>query len=175
MTYDDEFTKIKQMRLSPKSAQQPYPPVWIGARDPKGIKRAARNRYNLMVTFESDLAPLYTEILMEKGKTPDNFKITQLRMYYIGETEDQAWEDYQDHLFHTLDFYRNIVKNANDAEGDSSFFPINKPKDRRHSVLIDHLMVGTLEKITEKIHVFAGEYNCTDLVGLHAILGHGYL
>ena len=164
VTYNGEFTKIKNMRLSPKSIQKPYPPIWIGARGPKGIKRAAHNGYHLMATFGPDPAPLYIETLKLKGKNPNDFKIAQLRMCYIGDTEDQAWEDCQDHLFHTLDFYRDIVENANDAEGDSSFFPIKKPSDIRHSVLRDHLMVGTLDQVIEKMHAFTNDYSCTDLV-----------
>jgi len=164
VSYEGEFTQISNLKLSPKSIQKPYPPIWIGARGPKGIRRAAVNGYHLMATFGPDPAPLYLEILKERGENPDSFKIAQLRMMYIADSEDQAWDECQQHLFHTLDFYRDIVENANDAEGDSDFFPLRKPEDIRHSVLRDHLMIGTADQVIEKMHIFSTEYSCTDLV-----------
>jgi alkanesulfonate monooxygenase SsuD/methylene tetrahydromethanopterin reductase-like flavin-dependent oxidoreductase (luciferase family) len=88
VTYDGEFTQIDRLKLSPKSVQQPYPPIWIGARGPKGIQRAARNGYHLMATFGADPAPLYLKTLVEEGRNPDDFKIVQLRMMYVAESED---------------------------------------------------------------------------------------
>ncbi|MFP6780717.1 MAG: LLM class flavin-dependent oxidoreductase [Gammaproteobacteria bacterium] len=163
VTFDGEFTQIEDLRLSPKSIQQPYPPVWIGARGPKGIKRAAQNGYNLMATFGPDPAPLYLQTLKEEGRNPDDFKIVQLRLVYLAESEDQAWADCQDHLFHTLDFYRDIVVDANDAQGDDEFMPITKPEQIRHAQSNDLIMVGTVDQVAEKMEKFAKEYTCTDL------------
>ncbi|MEM7469533.1 MAG: LLM class flavin-dependent oxidoreductase [Pseudomonadota bacterium] len=61
VSFDGEFTQIKDVRLSPKPVQQPYPPIWVGARGPKAIKRAARDGHNLIATFGKDPAPLYVE------------------------------------------------------------------------------------------------------------------
>lgn len=163
VTYDGEFTQIENLRLSPKSVQQPYPPIWVGARGPKGITRAARSGYNLMATFGPDPAPLYIKTLEAEGHNPADFKVVQLRYLYISETEDQAWEECQDHLFHAFDFYRDIVEHANDAAGDDDFLPLEKPSDIRHSALKDMLMIGTVEQVIAKMNMFAQEYQCTDL------------
>ena len=164
VSYEGDFTTIKDLRLSPKSVQKPYPPIWIGARGPKGIVRAARHAHNLMATFGPDPAPLYLQTLEEEGLDPQSFKIAQLRMVYIAETEDQAWRDCQDHLYHLLAFYQDIIEEAKDAEGDDNPLPVNRPEDIRYSVLKDVFMIGTVDQVRAKMDLFAQSYRCTDLV-----------
>lgn len=164
VTYDGEFTQIKDVRLSPKPVQQPYPPIWVGARGPKAIERAAREGHHLIATFGKDPAPLYVETLKECGRDPSDFRIGQLRMIYIAEDEDQAWEEVQDHLFHAIDFYSDIVTDAKDAEGDEDYRVVTRPEEIRGSPLKDVVMVGTPDIVGEKMAVFARDFHCTDLV-----------
>jgi len=107
-----EFTQLTNARLSPKPVQQPPPPIWVGARGPKAITRAARDGYNLICTFGKDPAPLYIETLRACGRNPADFRVGQLRMIYLADSEDQAWEECQDHLFHALEFYADIFADA---------------------------------------------------------------
>ena len=164
VTYNGKYTQLKDAHLSPKPVQQPYPPIWIGARGPKAIKKAAQLGYHLAATFGPDPAPLYVETLKEEGKNPDDFNIAQLRMVYCAESEDQAWDDSQDHLFHMMEFYQDILENAKDAEGDDEPMAVNKPADMRHSVLADHFMIGTPDQVTAKLQAFRDEYQCTDFI-----------
>ena len=80
VTFDGKYTQVKGMTLSPKPVQQPHPPIWIGARGPKAIKRAAQAGFHLMATLGPDPAPLYVETLKESGRNPADFNICQLRM-----------------------------------------------------------------------------------------------
>lgn len=164
VTFKGEFTQIEDLHLSPKPVQRPHPPIWVGARGPKGIRRAAEHGYHLMATFGPDPAPLYLETLRAEGHDPDDFKIAQLRMGHIAESEDQAWDECQDHLFHLLEFYQDILEGANDAEGDDVPLPVKQPRDIRDSVLKDVFMVGTAEQVAEKIETFCRDFVCTDLV-----------
>ena len=164
VTYDGKFTQLADVRLSPKTIQQPHPPVWVGARGPKAIARAARDGYNLIATFGKDPAPLYIETLKECGRDPNDFRIGQLRMIYIAASEDQAWDECQEHLFHSLEFYNDIVTDANDAEGDDAFMQVTRPEQIRDSVLKDVVMVGTADMVAEKVAKFADEFVCTDLI-----------
>ncbi|MEM7542798.1 MAG: LLM class flavin-dependent oxidoreductase [Pseudomonadota bacterium] len=164
VTYDGKYTKIEEAFLSPRSIQQPYPPIWIGARGPKGIKRAAENGYHLMATFGPDPAPLYIETLKENGRDPKDFKVCQLRMIYLADSEEQAWDECQHHLWHLLEFYQDIVEEAKDAEGDENFIPVNKPEDMRDSILKDVFMIGTPQQVADKLDAFANDFVCTDLV-----------
>jgi alkanesulfonate monooxygenase SsuD/methylene tetrahydromethanopterin reductase-like flavin-dependent oxidoreductase (luciferase family) len=164
VTFDGRFTQVKNARVTPKSVQQPHPPIWIGARGPKAITRAAEMGYHLMATLGPDPAPLYMETLASNGRTPEDFKIAQLRMVYTAPSEDQAWEECQDHLFHMLEFYADILAEANDAEGDDAPLPVTKPSDMRNSVLAEHFMIGTPTQVAEKIEKFTQEFRCTDFV-----------
>ena len=164
VTYDGKYTQLKGARLSHKPVQQPYPPIWIGARGPKAIKKAAQLGYHLMATLGPDPAPLYLETLKEDGKDPADFKIAQLRMVYCAESEGQAWDDCQDHLFHLLEFYQDILSNAKDAEGDDAPLPVTKPADMRQSILAEHFMVGTPDQVAAKLEKFLSEFSCTDFI-----------
>lgn len=164
VTFDGKYTQVKAARLSPKPVQTPHPPIWIGARGPKAITRAAQMGYHLMATIGPDPAPLYLDTLAADGRDPAAFNIAQLRMVYCAETEDQAWADCQDHLFHMLEFYQDILSEAADAEGDDKPLPVTKPADMRHSVLADHFMVGTPDQVNAKLQQFQQEYRCTDFI-----------
>ena len=164
VTFDGKFTQVSNMTLSPKPVQQPYPPIWIGARGPKAIVRAAEMGYHLMATLGPDPAPLYLETLKANGHNPDDFKVAQLRMVYCAETEDQAWEECQHHLYHLFDFYAGILAEANDAEGDDVPLPITRAEDIRHSPLAEELMIGTPEQVARKMEKFEAKYTCTDFI-----------
>ena len=164
VTFAGKFTQINNARLSPKPVQQPRPPIWIGARGPKAIARAAEMGYHLMATFGPDPAPLYLDTLAKSGRDPKAFNIAQLRMVYCAQSEDQAWADSQDHLFHLLEFYQDILVEAKDAEGDDKPLPVTKASDIRHSVLAEHFMIGTPQQVTAKMEKFLGEYQCTGFI-----------
>ena len=164
VTFAGKYTQIKEARLTPKPVQQPRPPIWIGARGPKAITRAAEMGYHLMATLGPDPAPLYQETLAKSGRDPKAFNIAQLRMVYCAESEDQAWAESQDHLFHMLEFYQDILAEAKDAEGDDAPLPVTKPADMRHSVLADHFMIGTPKQVVAKMEKFLSEYQCTDFI-----------
>ena len=164
VTFDGKFFQTNEARLSPKPVQQPCPPIWIGARGPKAITKAAELGYHLMATIGPDPAPVYIDSLENAGRNPSEYKIAQLRMVYCAESEDQAWDECQDHLFHLLEFYQDILSEANDAEGDDAPLPVTKPEDIRQSILADHFMVGTPEQVSDKLSQFQKDFSCTDLI-----------
>ena len=164
VTFDGKFTKVKEARLSPTPVQQPAPPIWIGARGPKAITRAAEMGYHLMATIGPDPAPLYMEKLEQSGRDPSKFNIAQLRMVYCADSEDQAGEESQEQLFDMPEFDQDILSEAADAEGDDKPLPVTKPEDMRHSVLAEHFMIGTPQQVAEKLDKFQQEFRCTDFI-----------
>src|SRR5262245_51089982 len=98
VTFDGKFVRVKDLTLAPRPVQSPHPPLWIGARAEKAVRRVARAGCHLMATLGPDPAPWYLDELNAAGRNPDDFSIAQLRMVYVAETEDQAWQDTQDHI-----------------------------------------------------------------------------
>jgi alkanesulfonate monooxygenase SsuD/methylene tetrahydromethanopterin reductase-like flavin-dependent oxidoreductase (luciferase family) len=165
VTFDGRFTQTKNMTLTPKPVQTPHPPLWIGARGPKATRRAAELGAHLMTTLGPDPAPLYRETLQSLGRNPDDYRIAQLRMVYCGESEDEAWADVQEHLWHVFGYYARVLGEAADVEGDDTPLDIQSPEEIRHSDLAkDALMIGTPEQVIEKLHRFQADYACTDFI-----------
>lgn len=165
VTFDGRFTQTKNMTLTPKPVQQPHPPLWIGARGPKAIRRAAELGANLMTTLGPDPAPLYIESLKELGHDPAQFKIAQLRMVYCADSEDQAWADIQEHLAHVFGYYERVLGEAADVEGDDQPLPFKRPEEIRDSSLADGaIMAGTPDQVAQMLDGFCQDFACTDFI-----------
>ena len=165
VTFDGRYTQVENMTLSPRAVQNPHPPIWVGARGPKAIRRAAELDAHLMTTLGPDPAPLYVETLEKLGKDPQDYKIAQLRMVYCAENEDQAWTEIQEHLAHVFGYYETVLREASDVEGDELPMPFNSPEEIRNSVLTEGaVIVGTPEQVSEKVAEFEKNFHCTDFI-----------
>ena len=91
VTFDGQFTQIKDVHIQPEPVQQPHPPIWIGARTEKAMQRAVREGYHLHLTLGPDWAPRYYELLKQHGRNPAEFSTSQLQFVYVAPTEDEAW------------------------------------------------------------------------------------
>ena len=163
VTVDGKFTQVKNATICPKPIQNPLP-IWIGARGPRAIKFAAAHGYHLMATLGPDPVPLYRESLEASGRDPAQFKVAQLRMSYCADSDDQAWEESQEHLFHILDFYQGVLAEAADVEGDDQILTVEKPEDLRDSPIAEHLLIGSPATITQKFEDFLAGFACTDFI-----------
>jgi alkanesulfonate monooxygenase SsuD/methylene tetrahydromethanopterin reductase-like flavin-dependent oxidoreductase (luciferase family) len=164
VTFEGRFTQVKNMTLMPRGVQQPHVPLWIGARGPKGIKRAAEMGANLMATLGPDPVPLYLETLKSLGRDPTQFKVAQLRMVYCADTDDQAWAEAQHHLWHVFDYYRDVLSSSNDVEGDAAPWPVTRAEDLRNSPMAADLFVGSPATVARKMEKFCSDYHCTDFI-----------
>jgi alkanesulfonate monooxygenase SsuD/methylene tetrahydromethanopterin reductase-like flavin-dependent oxidoreductase (luciferase family) len=164
VTFSGKFTQVTDLTLSPRPVQQPHLPMWIGARAEKATRRVARMGCHLMATLGPDPAPWYVETLKECGRDPANFNIAQLRLVYVAETEDQAWEDTQAHLHSMMEFYGEILAEAKDAPGDEKIWPFKRPEEIRHSGFGQAVMIGTPDQVARKLEQFCREFRCTHFI-----------
>jgi alkanesulfonate monooxygenase SsuD/methylene tetrahydromethanopterin reductase-like flavin-dependent oxidoreductase (luciferase family) len=165
VTFNGRFTQTRGMTLMPRPVQQPHPPLWIGARGPRAIKRAADLGAHLMTTIGPDPAPLYQATLRELGRDPADFRIAQLRMVYCAPTEDEAWNDIAEHLWHVFGYYSRVLGEAADVEGDDQPLPLSGPADIRHSPLAGTTaFAGTPDQVARHLERFQQEYACTDFI-----------
>jgi alkanesulfonate monooxygenase SsuD/methylene tetrahydromethanopterin reductase-like flavin-dependent oxidoreductase (luciferase family) len=164
VTYRGRFTQVREMTLQPRPVQQPHIPLWIGARTEKATRRVARLGCHLLATVGPDPAPWYLDELRRAGRDPENFAIAQLRLVYLAENEDQAWEDTQNHIFAMMEFYSEILAEANDAPGDTAVFPFKSPGELRNSRFADAVMIGTPPQVAHKLEQFRRDFHCTHFI-----------
>jgi alkanesulfonate monooxygenase SsuD/methylene tetrahydromethanopterin reductase-like flavin-dependent oxidoreductase (luciferase family) len=102
--------------------------------------------------------------LTKNGQNPDDFSLAQLRLVYVAETEDRAWEDCQDHLFNMMEFYGEILAEANDAPGDKDVFPFKSSGELRDSAFGRAVMIGTPDQVAQKLEQFQKSFRCTHFI-----------
>lgn len=164
VTFDGRFTQVRDLTLSPKPVQQPHIPVWIGARADRAIQRVARMGCHLMGTLGPDPAPVYVEALKENGYNPANFNIGQIRLVYVAESEDQAWDDIQEHIHNSMEYYGKIMAEANDVPGDDNIWRFKDAGELRDSGFGRAAMIGTPDKVARRLEQFCQNYHCTHFV-----------
>jgi alkanesulfonate monooxygenase SsuD/methylene tetrahydromethanopterin reductase-like flavin-dependent oxidoreductase (luciferase family) len=164
VTFEGKFKQVEAMTLYPKPVQRPHPPIWIGARTEKAARRAARLGHNLLATLGPDPAIPYRDELKLLGRDPAKFSIAHLRVVYVAESADRAWQDVQDHLHYMMGEYAQWLGEANDAPGDKTVWELRRPEDLRTSPYAEHMMVGTPAECIAKFKAFSRQYACTHFI-----------
>jgi alkanesulfonate monooxygenase SsuD/methylene tetrahydromethanopterin reductase-like flavin-dependent oxidoreductase (luciferase family) len=119
VTYDGEFYKFPTTTLVPKPATQPHPEIWAASQSVEGVRRVAQQGLNLVTApnhgnFEpygdlEELLSAYDEAVMESEHPRQQVMV--LRHTWLGETEEQALEYFDDFL-NEYNYYKGIVKGS---------------------------------------------------------------
>jgi probable F420-dependent oxidoreductase len=92
-TMSGEFWQFENVPMEPKPAQKPHPPLWFGARDAVGLKRAARLGDGWMGAGSSSSADFVKQsellrgFLDEAKRDPDKFAVS--KRVYIAIDDDR--------------------------------------------------------------------------------------
>jgi probable F420-dependent oxidoreductase len=93
-TMAGDFWRFENVPMEPKPAQKPHPPVWFGARDEIGLRRAVRHGDGWMGAGSSSSADFVkqTEIIRrlldEAKRDPEKFAIS--KRVYIAVDDDRS-------------------------------------------------------------------------------------
>jgi len=117
-----------------------------------------------MTTLGPDPAPLYTETLIAHGYDPAQFFIGQVGLVYLANSEDQAWTEVQEHLFHSMEYYGKILSEANDAPGGKDIWRFKSPTEVHNSGFGRAALIGTPEQIARKMEKVLQHRRCTHFV-----------
>ena len=162
---------LQNVHLEPTPVQDPYPPIWTAVMGKKAADRAARFGFHVAGTGGEKLQRMYDDSLIANGRSPEDFKISQLRLVYVAPTRDQAWDDVQDHAHYMMQTYDSWLKEAGDAKwfqetmSVSHMPPPEKLCDTPGLTFFEEpLMVGTPDDIIEEIERYVSASRVTDLV-----------
>lgn len=165
VTFEGRFTSVKDAHLSPRPVQKPRPPIWIGARAEKAVRRVAERGYNLMITLGPDPVGWYHEELRRHGRDPQDFSIAQIAMVYVAKTAGQAWDETQEHIHYMMSHYSDwLGGKAKDAPGDENVWDLKSASELRTSKYADAMIIGTPEECAKKIEALAKSRVFTHLV-----------
>ena len=97
--FDGEFFKLQGVRTRPRPFQKPHPPLFGASFNPDTIRYQAMQELNLL--FTPALAPPssvagYRQILQDRGRNPDDFRIGGLVFVYLDEDRERAFHDFED-------------------------------------------------------------------------------
>jgi len=109
-----EFWKLKYVNPWPRPLQQPHPPVWIpGAGSKETIEMVAARRFGYMgipyfhIDFFQRNFDMFREAAQRNGYEASPYQLGWLCPIYVAETDEQAWAEYEKHLFY---FAKQLLK-----------------------------------------------------------------
>jgi probable F420-dependent oxidoreductase len=85
-SYEGEFVRFPPIRIFPKPVQKPFPPIWLGAHDPKyALSRVARFAdgwfpANLSPEKAKEVLPEIKRLTREAGRDPEALEFSVLMM-----------------------------------------------------------------------------------------------
>src|SRR6266853_261384 len=161
VTMDGRFNKLTNVTVIPGPVQKPHPPLWLAARGPKSIGRAARNGYHFMGTGGVDQQQMYDAALKEHGRDPEDFNIAQLRTVFVASKHDKAWDDAEAGAHYMMSCYGKWFIEANDLPGDQAFGtnlpPIGKLRHSETASLFgESMMIGTPDEAIAGLEDYFG-------------------
>jgi len=91
-----EFWQFENVPMEPKPVQQPHPPLWFGARDAIGLRRAARHGQGWMGAGSSSSADFLQQIgllrrlLDEAKRDPAEFRVSKRVYLAVDDNRNRA-------------------------------------------------------------------------------------
>jgi alkanesulfonate monooxygenase SsuD/methylene tetrahydromethanopterin reductase-like flavin-dependent oxidoreductase (luciferase family) len=156
---DGRFHHYASARVVPPPVQTPVP-IWMGARSPVAIKRAAAMGYHLaLADFDEDLCVddcrVYDEALVEHGRDPDAFRVVSVTSLFVDEDPERARALAAPHIRYQQDQYQRWFGEASDRQSN----PFVRDQSE---VLPSGCLVGTPEQVLESILAARARFPFTD-------------
>lgn len=143
--YEGRHFNFRGVRCTPKPAQKPRIPIWIGAHQGEAIRRAARLGDGLLGGGPAGRAA-YIAALAEYGKDAENPRIASAgRFLFCTREPKKAWKQLSQNAFYQMSLYSKWF-----TEGGESIFG-EPPKDIADLEARGVYKVGTPDEIAETI------------------------
>ena len=109
-----EHYKLRHVNPWPRPLQQPHPPIWVpGAGSTETIQMVAKRRWSYMgipyfhKSFFKRNFDQFRDACDKEGYEADPEQMGWLCPIYVSDTDEQAWAEYEKHLFYFID---NLLK-----------------------------------------------------------------
>jgi alkanesulfonate monooxygenase SsuD/methylene tetrahydromethanopterin reductase-like flavin-dependent oxidoreductase (luciferase family) len=163
---------VAPFSLRPRPVQ-PRLPIWVAGRTEKAVDRAARYGCHLAGAGSAAAVQLYDACLRRHGRDPQDFYRATLRLVYLSDTRERAWEECAPHALHRMKVYTEKLNEAGDDRqvGTGGYFGVNPlpaPEGLRTAQGLHFfgapLIVGTPEGAIQEITRSRDEAGVTHLV-----------
>ncbi|MPZ52627.1 MAG: LLM class flavin-dependent oxidoreductase [Acidimicrobiia bacterium] len=116
-TFQGRFWDFEDLAMEPKPVQRPHPPLWFGARAPRGLRRAARMGSGWMGAGSSsydefvEQSRLLSEFLDEVERVDTEFEISKRVYLAIDDGADQESRvmSFFDHVYGNVELGRRCA------------------------------------------------------------------
>lgn len=106
VSHQGRFYQFEDALVTPRPAQRPHPPLYIGGFDPRAIDRAARYDAHLILGRPSrSHIGLYRERLAAHGQAPDERRIASLGYLFVAEDPAAGWATIKEHVLYQNRLY----------------------------------------------------------------------
>ena len=176
VTYDGKYNHLKEIQIVPPCVQRPHVPIWIGARAPKAIERAARMGCHFQAGGPPALVEHYDACLEAAGRNPLEYSAAQLHWVHVAANREQAWETAAKALHYTISKYAEWFSEANDKTVDDRTIAAIPSVDeiirtQKFNISGEDAMVGTPADVREMIADYMARGRVTHLVMGMALSG----
>lgn len=177
-----EHWKLKNVNPWPRPLQQPHPPVWVpGAGSKETIEMVAERRFAYMgipyfhIDFFQRNFDMFREACRKNGYEAAPEQMGWMTPIYVGETDEQAWQEYEPHLWY---FVRNLLRGllvfppgytsvrsmANIHRALDKFF--DRAKTRKEVEEGGYAIVGSAATVRDKLLAYGKKLGAGNLLGL---------
>ncbi len=177
-----EFWKLKYVNPWPRPIQKPHPTVWIpGAGSKETIDLVAARRFGYMgipyfhIDFFQRNFDMFREAAQKNGYEASPYQLGWLCPIYVAETDEQAWAEYEKHLFYfakqllkglvVLPPGYTSVRSIAGIHGALSKFLI-KVENRQQVEDGAYAIVGSPATVKQKLLEYGKRLNVGNLLGL---------
>lgn len=169
-SFSGKHWDLSGITLEPKPVQAGGPPIWMGAMAPKALERAGRLGCHYLGLGEPENQTIYDDALKAAGHAPSDFGAAHLRWVHVAESQDQAWDDSQDHLHYLLSVYAKWLDEASFDTAYTGAPRIPAPAELRYadSRLLGAPLIGTPDQVAAGLDELKKTCRTTHLVlGMH--------
>ena len=111
VTHTGPYFPMEDVTLMPRPVQKPCPPIWVAAKLPAAIRRAARMGNAWLADPVTPLKVLkerkqvYLDALAETGKDASQVEFPLRREAYVAEESERAWEEAREPMLYNYQEY----------------------------------------------------------------------